>query len=46
MVEYFSDLASIEFEVGVSEVAEADYADEDEEVGVVALALRFERIIA
>ena len=38
MVEDFSDLASVKFEVGVREVDQEDDSPEDEEHGIVELA--------
>lgn len=45
VVEHFADLAAVELEVRVHEVAETDQTHEDEQVRVVALALGLERIV-
>ena len=45
MVEDFTDLASIKLEVGVNKVAETDKSYENNQVGVVSLALGLEWIV-
>ena len=44
MVEYLADVPPMEVEMSVTEVDESDDGDEDEQVGVFALAFSHERI--
>ena len=46
MVQDFACLASVEFEVGMTEVNKADTCNEQQQPWVVTLALGLERIIA
>lgn len=46
MVQHFTDLALVEPKVAVSNVAEAQNANEQQHVRVVSMAVRFKRIIS
>ena len=46
MVEHFTDLASVEPEMRVSEMNECNACDKDQHPGVISLTLGLERIIA
>ena len=46
MIEHLACLASVEFEVGMTEVNNADTCNEQQQPRVVTLALGLERIIA
>ena len=45
MVQHFTSFASVEFEVGMRESDERNTCYENQEVRIVTLALRFERIV-